>query len=85
MNDSILLTVIEFIASVIVEGVILAGVFSHISNQAQQKQQQNLKDEMNNIEVQNKFIYTQLKEEIQLAKIDIINEIKESTTQKSEN
>ena len=78
MSETITLTIIEFIASVIVEGVILTGIFSHISNQAQTKQQQNLQQEMNNIEIQNKFIYTQLQAEIHRAKQDILSEIKES-------
>ena len=52
MSETITLTIIEFIASVIVEGIILAGIFSHISNQAQTKQQQNLQQEMNNIEIE---------------------------------
>jgi hypothetical protein len=77
MSETITLTIIEFIASVIVEGVILAGIFSHISNQSQSKQQQNLQQEMNNIEIQNKFIYTQLQAEIHRAKQDILSEIKE--------
>jgi len=33
---------------------------------------------MNNIEIQNKFIYTQLQAEIHRAKQDILSEIKES-------
>jgi hypothetical protein len=33
---------------------------------------------MNNIEIQNKFIYTQLQDEIHRAKQDIISEIKEA-------
>jgi hypothetical protein len=34
---------------------------------------------MNNIEKQNKFIYSQLQREIQNAKNDIMNQIKESS------
>lgn len=84
MDNSIILTVIEFIASVIVEGIILAGVFAHISNKAGEQQQQHLQNEMNNIETQNKFIYEQLQRQIDLMKFEIISEIKEAT-EKSEN
>lgn len=78
MNQNIILTVIEFGASLIVEGIILSMVFNWISNKETNKQQQNLKDEMNNIEIQNKFIYTQLQNEIHEARRQILSQIKES-------
>lgn len=78
MNQTILLTVIEFIASLIIEGVILSMVFNWIATKSQEKQEQNLKMEMNNIETQNKFEFEQLQSEIRAARIDIINQIKES-------
>jgi hypothetical protein len=82
MSENIILTLIEFVASLIVEGVILSMVFNWIANKETEKQQQNLQKEMNNIETQNKFIYEQLQQEIHLAKREIISQIKESTASK---
>ena len=76
MNQAIILTILEFVASVLVEGIILSFVFMWISNQASGKQ--NLQREMNNIETQNKLIYEQLQMEVRNAKQDIISQIKES-------
>lgn len=78
MNQAIILTILEFVASVLVEGIILSFVFMWISNQASEKNQQNLQREMNNIETQNKLIYEQLQMEVRNAKQDIISQIKES-------
>lgn len=78
MNQNILLTILEFVASTIVEGLILAGVFQWLSNKDQQKQQEMLAQEMNNIEKQNKFDYEQFMQSIQNAKTEIISQIKES-------
>ena len=82
MNQNIILTIIEFGASLIVEGIILSMIFNWISNRATEQQQKNLQSEMNNIEVQNKFIYEQLQQEIQNSKTEIISQIKESTASK---
>jgi adenine-specific DNA methylase len=82
MNENIVLTIIEFGASLIVEGIILSMVFNWIANKETTKQQQNLQKEMNNIEVQNKFIYEQLQREIQTAKNEIISQTKESAASK---
>ena len=82
MNQNIILTIIEFGASLIVEGIILSMVFNWIANKETEKQQQNLQKEMTNIEIQNKFIYDQLQEEIRITKTDIINQIKESAASK---
>lgn len=78
MNQNIILTIIEFGASLIVEGIILSMVFNWIANKETNKQQQNLQKEMSNIEIQNKFIYEQLQDEIRDVKSDIISQIKES-------
>ena len=78
MNQNIILSIIEFVASTIVEGVILAGVFNWIGDKNQQKQQEMLAQEMNNIEKQNKFDYEQFQKAIQNAKTEIISQIKES-------
>lgn len=82
MNQAIILTIIEFVAGLIVEGIILSMVFNWIANKETEQQQQNLQKEMNNIEAQNKFIYEQLQKEIHNSKTEIISQIKESTTSK---
>jgi hypothetical protein len=82
MNQQVLLTVIEIGISLIVEGIILSMVFAYISNQTSEKQNKALKTEMSNIEIQNKFIYTQLNQEIEKAKTEIISQIKESEGKK---
>jgi len=82
MNQNIILTIIEFGASLIVEGIILSMVFNWISNKETVKQQDNLQREMTNIEIQNKFIYEQLQQEIRDSKSDIISQIKESAASK---
>jgi hypothetical protein len=79
MNQNIILTILEFGASLIVEGIILSMVFNWISNKETEKQQKILQQEMNNIEVQNKFIYEQLKDEMKEMKRELISQIKEST------
>jgi adenine-specific DNA methylase len=76
--NQITFSLIEIFISLIVETIILGGLFTWISNKANQTLQQKMTDEMNNIETQNKFIYTQLKDEIINAKRDLISQIKES-------
>jgi adenine-specific DNA methylase len=78
MNQNIILTVIELVLSLIIEGIILSMIFNWIANNQNDKQQKNLQNEMNNIEAQNKFIYKQLQDEIHEAKTEIISQIKES-------
>lgn len=80
MNENIILTIIEFIASLIIEGIILSMVFNFISTKSTEKQEKSLQKEMANIEMQNKFIYEQLQTEIQDAKTEIISQVKESAT-----
>jgi uncharacterized membrane-anchored protein YhcB (DUF1043 family) len=78
MSENIILTVIELGASIIIEGIILAMIFNWISDKAQEKQQQHLQREMQNLEKQNKFDYEQIMQAINQARLDIISEIKES-------
>jgi adenine-specific DNA methylase len=85
MNENIILTIVEFGASLIVEGIILSMVFNWISNKETEKQQQNMQKEMSNIEIQNKFIYEQLQDEIRLAKRELISQIKESSQKGGKN
>ena len=82
MNQNILLTIIEFVSSLIIEGLILSMVFNWITNKANEKQQKNLESEMSNIEIQNKFIYEQLQKEIREAKLEMISQVKESAASK---
>jgi adenine-specific DNA methylase len=78
MNQNIILTVIELFLSLIIEGIILSMIFNWIANNQNDKQQKNLQKEMNNIEIQNKFIYTQLQNEIHETRRQILSQIKES-------
>jgi uncharacterized membrane-anchored protein YhcB (DUF1043 family) len=78
MNQQILLTIIEIGISLVVEGIILSMVFAYISNQSSEKQNQHLKEEMNNIETQNKFQYEQMLKVVEQAKTELISQIKES-------
>jgi hypothetical protein len=82
MNQQILLAVIEIGTSLIVEGIILSMIFAYISNQTSEKQNKALKNEMSNIEIQNKFIFDQLNTKIENTKTEIISQIKESETKK---
>ena len=77
-NGDILLTIIQIVFSLIIEGIILSMIFAFIANQTSEKQNKALKLEMSNIEVQNKFIYDQLAQKIENAKTEIISQIKES-------
>jgi uncharacterized protein YdaT len=79
MNEQIYLSIIEIAISLIIEGILLSMVFNWIANKETEQQQKNLKDEMNNIETQNKLIFEQLQKEIRLAKTEMISQIKEST------
>jgi uncharacterized membrane-anchored protein YhcB (DUF1043 family) len=80
MDQNVLLTIVEFIASLVIEGIILGLVFQLITNRSDDKMQQNLQIELNNIEKQNKFEYEQLKEEIYHAKIDVVSQLKENNS-----
>lgn len=82
MNQSIILTVIEFILSLILEGVILGFIFQQISNKSQDKQEKRLQNEMNNIETQNRHNTELIIEELRAIKGDLISQIKESEEHK---
>lgn len=73
-------SLIEIFISLIVETIILGGLFTWISNKANQQMQQKMTDEMNNIEAQNKFIYQQLVGEMTKNRNDLIAQIKESSS-----
>jgi hypothetical protein len=82
MNNDIVLTIIQIVFSLIFEGIILSMVFAFIANQTSEKQNNALKTEMSNIEVQNKFIYEQLLKSIENSKTEVISQIKESEANK---
>jgi Tfp pilus assembly protein PilV len=72
-------SLIEIFISLIVETIILGGVFTWVSTKTAQRNEQALKSEMNTIEEQNKLIYQELSREIQSSRNDVISQIKEST------
>ena len=78
MDKNTVLTIIELFISIVVEGFILAAVFQWIQSKTQAKNEQQLKEEMQNLEKQNKFDFEQLQAEIRTTKTEIISEIKEA-------
>jgi hypothetical protein len=77
MND-LTFSLIEIFVSLIIETVIMGGLFTWISNKTSKQNEQQLKNEMNTIENQNKLIFQELKQEIKSSRDDILNQIKES-------
>jgi len=82
MSKDIILSIVDILTGIVIEGIILTMVFQWISNKSQEKQQQNLQREMQNIEKQNKFDFEQLQQEIRQCKQDILSEIKQYTQEK---
>ena len=78
MDKTIVMSIVEFIAGLILEGVILGVIFQQISNRDQDKQEKKLQEEMNNIEIQNRNNTELLQDDIHYLKIDLISQIKES-------
>lgn len=79
MSEAVVLTIVEFVAGLILEGVILGFIFQLIANREQEQQQKNLKDELNNIEIQNRANQEMLLKELYQAKTEIISQVKEAT------
>jgi uncharacterized membrane-anchored protein YhcB (DUF1043 family) len=79
MNENIVLTIVELGASILIEGIILTMIFNWITNKAQDKQQQNLQQEMQNLEKQNRYDFEQTMKAIHESKTEIISQIKESS------
>jgi hypothetical protein len=77
MKD-ITFSVIEIFVSLIIETVMLGGLFTYISNKTSKANEQQLKDEMSTIESQNKLIYQELSANIEKTRADIISQIKET-------
>lgn len=78
MDQNIILTIVEFIASLIIEGIILGLVFQLIANRSDDKQKQDMEIELNNIEKQNKFNFEQIQTEIRNCRNDILSQLKEN-------
>lgn len=78
MNQNIILTLAEFGASLILEGVVLGIIFQMISNRSSEKQRQNLQTEMNTIERQNRHNIDLIMDELREVKSELISQIKES-------
>jgi biopolymer transport protein ExbB/TolQ len=72
-------SVIEIFISLIVETVILGGVFTWISTKTSQRNEQNLKSELSKVENQNKLIFQELSRAIKNNRDDVLNQIKESS------
>jgi hypothetical protein len=71
-------SLIEIFISLIVETIILGGLFTWISNKSATRMESKLQTEMKRIEDQNKFDFAQLQSEIRHATANVISEIKES-------
>jgi hypothetical protein len=78
MKD-IMFSMVEIFISLIIETIIMGGLFTWISNKSSVKVEQTLHLEMKNIEDQNKLIYQELSKAIKSARDDIISEVKEVT------
>lgn len=78
MSQQITFSLIEIFISLIVETIILGGLFTWVSNKSSVRVEQTLKSEMGNIESQNKLIFQELKREISNSRNDVISQIKES-------
>jgi hypothetical protein len=71
-------SVIEIFISLIVETIILGGLFTWISNKTNSSLEGKVKSEMKNIEEQNKLIYQELSKQGKENRNDILSQIKES-------
>lgn len=71
-------SIIEVFISLVVESTILAGLFSYLANRANEKQEQKLQVELTKIEQQNKLIFKEITNQLQITRNDIISQIKES-------
>jgi hypothetical protein len=78
MDRDIIQAIIEFAASLVLEGVVLGIIFTMISNKTQEKARQDLQREMNTIETQNRHNTELIFEELREIKTEIISQIKES-------
>lgn len=71
-------SVIEIFVSLVVETIILGGLFTWISNKSGEKMQIKIKDEIAKLEKQNTLIYEEISSAVHSSRNDILNQIKES-------
>ncbi|HSW75675.1 MAG TPA: hypothetical protein VLG50_01415 [Candidatus Saccharimonadales bacterium] len=75
--NNLMFSIVEIFISLIVETIIMGGIFAWITNKASIKMEQKLQTEMKNIEDQNKLIFQELSQATKAARDDIIAELKE--------
>ena len=84
MMRDITFSLIEIFVSLIVETIIIGGLFTWVSNKSATRMEQQLKSEMGTIEAQNKLIYQELSQVIKDSRNDVINQIKETGGKQNE-
>ena len=84
MMKDITFSLIEIFVSLIVETIIIGGIFTWVSNKSATRMEQQLKSEMGTIEAQNKLIYQELSQVIKDSRNDVINQIKETGGKQNE-
>jgi hypothetical protein len=84
MMKDITFSLIEIFVSLIVETIIIGGLFTWVSNKSATRMEQQLKSEMGTIEAQNKLIYQELSKVVQDCRNDILNQIKETGGKQNE-
>lgn len=79
MRD-ITFSLIEIFVSLVVETIILGGLFSWVNNKSAEKMENKLKEEIRKLEKQNTLIYEEMSRSILSSRNDIISQIKESNS-----
>ena len=77
MDKTIVISIVEFISGLILEGIILGFIFQMISNKSQEKQQTKLQNEMYRIESQNRHNTQLIMDDLKEVKDSIIHEVNE--------
>ena len=75
-------SLIEIFISLVIETIILGGLFTWVANKSSAKMEQKLHDELKKVESQNKLIYQELSSQAFNHRNDIICQIKESEAKK---
>ena len=84
MMKDITFSLIEIFVSLVVETIIIGGLFTWVSNKSSARMEQQLKSEMGTIEAQNKLIYQELSKAIKESRNDVISQIKETGGKQNE-
>lgn len=71
-------SLIEIFISLVVETIILGGIFTWVANKTNEKMEAKIKDEIVKLEKQNTLIYEEISHAISSSRNDIISQIKES-------